>query len=555
MKTVAEFLAEALIAAGVERAYGIVGTSVLDFYDALSSHSGKLEVITVRHEQTAVSAADAEFRSSGKLSCAIVHAGPGFLNSAISLGIAMKDRVPLLLISGGVKRRLRGTDAWLEVEQKSVADGLVKVYEVVDDENDLPEVFSKVYESMLTWPYGPGVIEIPEDLWDAELSSVEHVEPPQFQVPKEAPETHDLIEKMRNAKQPAILACGELVRRPDYNPESLKVLSERLSAYVITSGNGRGAIPEDDAMCAGRVGFGGGSLTADRILEDCDFLLVLGNELDDVTTYGYTLLPRGDVVVVSEDPSADVRPLYYTRIRADPAHVLNELARKALNAETADREEWVKRVRSYTEMWNSTLSSFSSKETKLVNPARFFDVLNEKLGRERIVVGGQGTHVIFANNNLKVFSPGTYLAATNLGAMSYALPAGIGAKKANPERDVVVVAGDGEIMMTIQELETVKRENLNLKIVIVNDNSYRVLYIKQLLQKQGRVFQTILENPDFVMLSESFGIPAMKVDSNDQIEEGVEFIIRDGPRLVELVIDRDEIPPLNLNATLKMGSV
>ncbi|WP_456369529.1 thiamine pyrophosphate-binding protein [Geoglobus sp.] len=280
---------------------------------------------------------------------------------------------------------------------------------------------------------------------------------------------------------------------------------------------------------------------------------MLGNELDDITTYSYTLVPGGDVIVVSEDPSAELRPFYYELIRADPVLFLNALANACEAAES--KAPWARKVGELREEWRSLLEEFSSRKTSLCNPGAFFDLLDERLERDRVIVAGQGTHVVFANNNLKVHLPGGYLASTNLGAMGYALPAAIGAKMACPERQVICVAGDGEIMMTIQELETVKREKLDVKIVVVNDSTYRVLYLKQILQKQGRVFQTILSNPDFVRLSESFGIPAMRVDSSDRIENGADFLLKDGARLVELVIDRDEIPPLNLNATLRMGVV
>lgn len=553
---VSEFLVEALIKAGVERLYGIVGTSVLDFYDALYNYSSRLRVVTVRHEQTAVSAADAEFRSSWKLSGAVVHAGPGFLNSAIALGIAMKDRVPLIVISGGVKRRLRGSDAWLEVNQKAVADGIVKTYEVLENEDEVGEVFSRVYRSVMSYPIGPGVIEVPEDLWKSETFA--KVEDLDLGVEKEQGNleyAERVLEVMVNSRKPAILACGELVRKRYFSQEKLKLLAEKIGAFVITSGNGRGALSEDDDLSARRVGFGGGNIVADRILEESDALLVLGNELDDITTYGYAVLPKGEVFVVSQDPSSGLRPTYFELITADPVLFMERMVELAGEMNLEGREEWRKEVAGWETEWKSMLDSFSNKDTVFANPGKFFDELDRKVGRERIVVAGQGTHVIFANNNLRVFKPGSYLSATNLGAMSYALPAGIGAKLANPDKEVIVVAGDGEIMMTIQELETVRREKVDVKVVVVNDNSYRVLYIKQVLQKQGRVFQTLLGNPDFVDLAESFGIPAMRVEMNDQIEKGVEFLLEDGARLIELVIDRDEIPPLNLEATLRMGSV
>ncbi|WP_456369528.1 thiamine pyrophosphate-binding protein [Geoglobus sp.] len=242
MVTVAEFLADFLSKNGVKRVYGIIGTSVLDFYDALYSRKD-IRVITVRHEQSAVSAADAEFRAGGELSAALVHAGPGFLNTTISLGIAMKDRIPLLLISGGVKRRLRDTDAWLEVKQKAIADGLVKSYHVVENPGELASVLTDAFVEMLSYPYGPVAIEIPEDIWSEEVSGdVEDVrKTPANGISAE--DVREVVDRLRRSERPLILACGELVRKSNFSQHILKKVAECFSAFVLTSGNGRGALP------------------------------------------------------------------------------------------------------------------------------------------------------------------------------------------------------------------------------------------------------------------------------------------------------------------------
>jgi len=163
---------------------------------------------------------------------------------------------------------------------------------------------------------------------------------------------------------------------------------------------------------------------------------------------------------------------------------------------------------------------------------------------------------LYAYDFIKIFKPGGFLAATNLGAMSYAFPAAIGAKLANPDDEVIAIVGDGEFMMTVHDLETIKREQIPVKIIVVNDNSYRVLYLRQLLQKSGRIYETLLGNPDFVMLAESFGINGIKIDNDNKIEEGVNAITSstNQPLLIELVIDPNDIPPFNIQQTLKMST-
>ncbi len=555
--TVGSLLAETLKRLDVRNIYGIIGTSVIDFYDVLREHK-EFNVVTVRHEQVGVSAADAIYRSSRRLAAAVVHAGPGFLNSMISLGIAAKDRVPLILISGGVRRRLRGTDSWLEVDQKSIADGLVKSYAIIRDPKEAPDLIMESLRSMFKPPLGPIVIEVCEDLWKSEVevdssyfSEIGSIWPQRGSV--EDKDVRDALDLLKDARRPLILVSGEVAYSPYFNQEKLLNVTEALGAYIVTSGNGRGSCPEDHPRCLGRVGFGGGSLFADRALEKTDALLVLGNEFDDVTTYAYTNLPEGDILVFSRDPSVKLRPRYYDHVEADPVVLIDKIY-ELLKGSKRTKAEWDSLIGSWRKEWNSLLRASSERRTRLVNPSRFFKRLDSVLSRNRIISAGQGTHIVYTYDYMKIYEPGTFLAATNLGAMGYALPAALGASHVHPNSDVVAVVGDGELMMTVQDLETVRRTNANIRVIVVNDNSYRVLYLRQVLQKEGKVFQTILENPDFKMLAESMGIKAMRVETDEEADRALEFLKDRGPLLVEIVIDRDELPPLNMEYTLKMSS-
>ena len=555
--TVGSLLAETLKRLNVRNIYGIIGTSVIDFYDVLREY-GEFKVVTVRHEQVGVSAADAIYRSSRRLAAAVVHAGPGFLNSMISLGIAAKDRVPLILISGGVRRRLRGTDSWLEVDQKSIADNLVKSYITIKDPKEAPSLIIESVRSMFRPPLGPIVIEVCEDLWKSEVevnndyfSEISSIKPERGTV--EDRDVKDALDLLKDAKRPLILVSGEAAYSPYFNQEKLLGVAEALGAYIVTSGNGRGSCPEDHPRCLGRVGFGGGSLYADRAFEKTDALVVLGNEFDDVTTYAYTNLPEGDILVFSRDPSVKLRPRYYDHVEADPIALIDKI-HEFLNGSRRTGTEWDSLISSWKEEWNSMLKASSEKKTRLVNPSKFFERLDKILSRNRVISAGQGTHIVYTYDYMKIYEPGTFLTATNLGAMGYALPATLGASHIRPDSEVVAVVGDGELMMTVQDLETVKRTNANIKIIVVNDNSYRVLYLRQVLQKEGKVFQTILENPDFKMLAESMGIRALRIESDDEIDKALNFVKERGPLLLEMLIDRDELPPLNLEYTLKMSS-
>ncbi|MEB3861064.1 MAG: thiamine pyrophosphate-binding protein, partial [Desulfurococcales archaeon] len=438
--TVADYIADYLKAIGVERVYGIIGTSVLDFVDALYDRRDSIKYVSTRHEQVAVAMADAEYRASGRLAAALVHAGPGFLNSLISLGVAYKDHVPLLLISGGVKRRLYGTDAWLEVDQQSIARSLTKASVRIQDPSQLREALDSLARKALTPPKGPVLLEVPEDLWTKPAppsplpNSLGELEPEPTLPSRD--EVVTVLQQLSRASKPLIYVCGEAVG-PGIE-EVIGELSERLGAYVVTSGNARGACSEAHPRCLGRVGFGGGTLPADKAFETADYILVLGDELDDIATYSYTMYPEGDITIVSENPVVEKRPIYYNRlVKASPYHyakLLLEEARKT--GITRENPEWDKEIAGYKATWNAMLEeAVTRKYEGFANPSLFFRRLAERIREDTIITAGQGTHIVYTYDYIRITKPGNFLAATNLGAMGYAFPAALGAKLARPESE------------------------------------------------------------------------------------------------------------------------
>ncbi len=561
--SVARLAAEALAKAGVARVYGLIGTTILDLVDALYDYRGRVDFVTTRHEQVAVSAADGEARVTGKPGVAALHSGPGLLNSMLSLGIAYRDRVPLVLLVGGVRRRLRGASAWLEVDLEAAASPLAKSYHVVSNASDAPEALESAFREALSPPPGPVVVEVPEDVWRENVrvedsywrTLAEASRPPAWEPGDALGFARDAAGLAGQAERPLILACGELAWDPGFRQAALLELAERMGAYVVTSGNGRGACPEDHPRCLGRVGFGGGSIAADEAMESADLLLVLGNEFDDVTTYAYNLLPEGDVLVASLDPAVDSRPRYYERYRASPSAALEHLLR-ALEGARRARPRWDSAIAGARRKWERVLAEALAKNYGgRANPAAFFKRLDEALPRSRVVTAGQGTHILYTYAFTRIYEPRSFLAATNLGAMSYAFPAALGAKLARRGAPVVSVVGDGDFMMTVQDLETAVRENAPVKVVVVNDNSYKVLYLKQVIQYQGRVYETLLGNPDFSLLAKAFGVDYVKVEKPDDVEAGIRAASEPlgPPALIEVPVNPDDIPPVNIEYTLRMS--
>ncbi len=540
---------------GVSRVYGLIGTSILDFVDALND--SKIHYISTRQDQSAVSMAVGEGKVSNRPGVAAVHGGPGFLNSLTAIAVASKDCVPLIVITGAVKRRMRGLDAWLEVDQKQTAQPLVKSYLRIEKAADANHVIERAYSISFKSPKGPVVIECSEDSWELEVPP-ENSDFQSREMPEVAPgcskeDIDNVLKLLHTSKAPLILAGGGI--NNENGATLLLNFTNKFNIPVITTGNGRGVLPETVRQSLGRVGFGGGSTVADYCLRDCDFLLCLGAELSDVSTYAYNFIPHAEIVRVNLDPLANKKPIPYSVSLDCDAIAFLELLGERLGGQNYQiASSWKEKVKSERKDWDTLLQdALTRRYENFVNPSRFFRALDEKLKDDTIISAGQGLHILYAHAFLKVRSFSSFLAATNLGAMGYALPAAFGAKATYPNKEVLAVIGDGEFMMNLQEIETATREKIGAKIIVVNDNSYRVLLMRQRLQKMGRIKGTELSNPDFEKLGEAFGIRALSLASDVGIDDAVRFVLEDSelPCLLELKISSEDVPPLNIEASLR----
>lgn len=539
---VAKAVANSLSDLGVRRIYGVIGTSLVDFIDALYDFK-QIRYISCRHEQVSASMADAEGRLTGFPGVAVAHASPGTLNSAISVANAYKDGSPMVLISGSVRRNLKGKNSMLEANQFEVMKQITVGCFRVEEPAKALETIEKAF-SIATNECGPVYVEFPEDVW-GEICPYSPIRLSFSRIKASDAEIEKAVEIIKKSSRPLIVAGYGL--NSSEGSKALLELIEKTRIPVVTTGNGRGAVSEDHRLCFGRVGFGGGSYHADRALRESDCIICLGCQLSDITTYSYRNMPKGDIIAVTLDKEAGEKLNYSLISYSDAVDFTKRLTAKLdFHAEKG----WIDEILSLKNVWENFVNGLCEmKYDGFANPSLFFKKLNEKLGNA-VVCAGQGMHVLYAQNYLKAKFPRSYLAATNHGAMGFGLPAAMTAKLLGYES--LAVLGDGELMMTIQDLETAVREKIAVKIVVVNDNSYRVLYFRQKHQKEGRIYGTLHTNPDFAKLAELFGAEGFRVEKDSEIDEGISRLLEsDKPFVLDLVISPDSFAPINTDVLIE----
>jgi acetolactate synthase I/II/III large subunit len=554
MMSGSQALVGALLKMGTERVYGIIGTSNLGFVDALYDVKDRIRYVSCRHEQVAASMADAEGRLTGRPGVALVHSGPGALNAMISAGNAYKDCSPFMIISGAVKRRLAHSDGMLELDHVRLFAPLCKGTYRIGSTADVCDVFSRAYNAAMSGARGPVLIEVPEDVW-SETAEVD-LEGMQL-FADAAPEVEDeavmvAIEMMSTAKLPLILAGGGVAY--SRSSDLLRQLAEKLQVPVATTGNGRGVIPETHPLSLGRAGFGGGNLIADKALERCDALLCLGCGISDMTTYEFSM-PLGTDNIMVVDISGHLAPQApaATVIACDVKEFLARADGK-LSGQAQPRVEWEEALADARGNWEMMLDASLSRTGEPPVGGHVARSLARRLPEDTIVCVGAGTHLLYAMDFMPSYEPLTFMSTVNFGSMGFGMAANMAAKLIYPDRSSVALLGDGDFSMTMQDIETAVREGIGIKLFIINDKQYRVLNIRQKLSYQGRIHGTEHGNPDFADLARSFGAAGFTLDREEKIEEVLDAALaEDGPVVVDVMIDPDDVPPLDLEANLRMS--
>ena len=546
--TGAQITIESLLAEGVDTIFGYPGGAILPTYDALVQNTA-LRHILVRHEQGAAHMAEGYARVSGRPGVVLVTSGPGATNTVTGIADAYMDSTPLVVICGQVPTNMIGNDAFQEADVTGITRPCTKHNYLIRDVNDISRTIKEAFHIAGSGRPGPVLIDLPKDVQTAEgpFAYPETVSlrgyKPTFK--GNIRQIERALEVIEQAERPLFYVGGGVQWSGASEP--LIELVRGLKIPITTTVMALGVYPSDDPLNLGMLGMHGGYWT-NMAVQNCDALIAVGARFDDrVTGRTSDFAPKAEKIVhIDIDPSSISKNIKVdVPIVGDIKEVLQVMLGKVKT-----REQLVPRQKIWGE-WRQHIMAWKQEkplpyQTQGANgeilPRAVLEEINQITGGEAIVVTDVGQHQMWAAQMMKFSQPRSWLTSGGLGTMGYGLPAGIGAHFAAPDRQVVVISGDGSIQMNIQELSAAVQYNVPVKVIILNNH-----YLGMVRQWQEKFYEERYSHsymdamPDFVKLAEAYGAKGFRAEKSSELSATLRAAFAEaGPVLVEVVIPKSE---------------
>ena len=532
----AQMMVKALEDEGVSTLFGIPGGTVIHLYDAL--YDSKLNHILMRHEQAAAHAADGYARAGGRPGVCIATSGPGATNLLTGIATANLDSVPLVAITGQVAQSVIGTDAFQEADMIGASLSFVKHSFQLHSVDAIQSTVHKAFYIAASGRPGPVLIDFPADVQKA---SGDYQYSTQLDFMGYHPENNynvarldEAVSLIEHAERPVIFAGGGVVCSGA--SELLTEFALKYEIPVTTTLLGKGAFPEShpSGLALGMAGMHGHPV-ANRALMAADVVVAIGSRFSDRTTGNrQRFAADAKIIHIDLDPAEiDKTVESDVWLIGDAGRVL-EAIMGAMRKKIADHSEWNKTLADIRRKEPMPHSSYEGE----IAPWQALEAFCEITDHKAIITTEVGQNQMWAAQHCKVEAPRRFLSSGGLGTMGFGFPAAIGAAYACPGQTVCCVAGDGSLMMNIQELDTCARYNIPVKIMLLNNACLGNVRQWQYLFYNCRYSNTIYtRNPDFVALSESMGVPAFSVSSPGELRPAIEKMLAEpGPALLDVRI-------------------
>lgn len=546
---------------GVQYVAGIPGHGIWSLTDAFLDEESEIPFIQVFHEQSAVHLADGYYRVAGKPMVAVTSIGAGASNTVLGLATAYSDSTGVLVITGGPPTHMKGHGLLQELDRQTdngfpqIANAVSKRHWVPTRVDELPSVMHRAFSTMCTGRPGPAHIEVPMDV-QAEAAEVQLHELSSrlpIGVPNPDPRAVEAaIEVLRDSARPVIVVGGGAIT--SNATADILALAEAWSIPVVTTWNGKSAFPEDHDLFAGAVGQTGTPVGND-IASTADVVVSIGCRFTDWSASSYAQgvsfsIPPAKLIHIDIDPH-EIGKNYPAAvgIAADAQATVAAIV-AALPSDGPDRADYLTELADLKVEWEKQLSSRRDSDRFPFTSQRPLGALRAVMERDGIIVAGSGNPQGAVKQTFPVYEPRTHLTSGGFSSMGWAIPAAIGAKLAAPDRQVACVLGDGDFLMTAQEIGVCVMYDIPVVFLVQNNAGYMSIrggQRKQTSRHIGTEFNRpdgTPYSPDFQALGASFGLESFRVEDPAELEATLRKAFECGkPALVEVPTDRDAAGP------------
>lgn len=537
-----EAVIQSLKAEGVNTVFGYPGGAIMPVYDALFHHAQEVKHILTRHEQGAIHAAQGFARTSGKTGVVFATSGPGATNLITGLADALIDSTPLVCITGQVASHLLGTDAFQETDVMGISMPVTKWNCQVTKAEDIAPVLAKAFYIAGSGRPGPVLVDITKD---AQFESVDFLYRKCSAVRSYQPEVKLNLEQVQaaaavlnKAKKPLmIIGQGIMLANAE---EELLTFAEKTGIPVASTLLGLGAFPGHHPLFVGMVGMHG-NYAPNVKTNECDVLLAVGMRFDDRVTGDVSRYAKQAKVIHIDIDAAEINKIIKADIGVladakDALTILTELA------EQQSHQNWLDEFHHAKQNELDVLSENRKKEfSDELRMDLVIDLLSGKTNGNAVIVTDVGQHQMMAAQFYQYNQTKSNVTSGGLGTMGFALPAAIGAKMANPEKQVVAIIGDGGFQMTLQELGTIMQNSTGVKIIILNNGYLGMVRQWQQMFFEKRYSFTDIQSPDFVALAASYNIRGEKVEKQEDLNDALDRLLNtENAFLLEVKVARED---------------
>ncbi len=519
-----QIVIESLKKEGVEVLFGYPGGSVIPFFDSLYGDKA-IKFYLPRHEQGAVHMADGYARSTGKVGVCVATSGPGATNLTTGIATAYMDSIPLVAITGQVKTSLIGNDAFQEADVTGITRSISKHNYLVKDIKDLAKTIKEAFYLASSGRPGPVVIDLPVDIQmqETEFEYPEKVNlrsynPTLFGHPGQIKKALKVIYK---AKKPVVIAGGGIITsRAD---KEATEFAKKIKAPVTATLMGMGGFPAKEELFLGMPGMHG-TVYANMAITESDLLISIGCRFDDrITGKVSAFAPDAKIIHIDIDPTSISKNIKVdVPIVGDAKNVLGQLNQEIKAEKLPNITPWQKKIKEWKKKYPLTYSK--SKAGKL-RPQYIIEEIYKQTKGKAIISTEVGQNQMWAAQFYKFDYPHHFLSSGGLGTMGYGFPAAIGAKVGNPDKEVIVIAGDGSLQMNIQELATLSSYGIAVKVIILNNHFLGMVRQWQEIFYGRRYSATPLKNPDFVKVAQGYGVKGLRIKKKSDVKKAVKEIL------------------------------